>query len=88
MREQAHMVPPNISFGDDCVVLSRAGQSRKIVSRILGSEVDPETGLKTVWLDRQIHRRGENDATNGSQQWKMDGAVSTVLREAGTAVAR
>lgn len=85
MREKAQMDPPEISFGESCVVLTRSGQSRKTIANVLGVETLPESGLKRVWLDRLIHRRTETEAKEGERRWALDGAISTVLTESASA---
>ena len=82
MREKTKMDPPTISFGENCVVLTRAGQSRKVIANVLGVQVLPQSGgLKRVWLDRLIHRRDEREAKEGERSWTLEGAISTVLTE-------
>lgn len=70
----------DISFGEGSVVLRRSGNSQPVVANVLGSEVDPVTGEKTVWLDRRVHRLGESKFFELDAIWQASGAISTVLR--------
>lgn len=81
MSEKAVIDPPSLSIGDEFVVMTRRGQSRKIVARILGREKNPETGVDMVWLDRRIHRSYESTMTDGVRNWSAGGAISTILSQ-------
>lgn len=80
MSEKAVIDPPSLSIGDEFVVMTRKGQSRKIVARILGNEKNPETGATMMWLDRRIHRSNET-MTDGVRNWSASGAISTILAQ-------
>lgn len=71
----------DISFGDGSVSLRRSGSSQIAIANILGSEEDPVTGTKTVWLDRKVHGRGESKFFEADVTWQCCGAISTVLRQ-------
>lgn len=62
-----------IDFGDQCVRYHRSGQSKIGMAGILGSESLPD-GRQRVWLDRLIHRAGDQ-----IEGWAAWGVVSTVL---------
>lgn len=81
MREKAISVPPTIALGEGCVVLSRLGYSRKVIANVLGTETNPDTGLRTMWLDRMIHRSDEAVVAQGEKKWSTSGAISTILSE-------
>jgi hypothetical protein len=81
MRNGPFKLHVDITFGDQSVVLRRSGNSQLVVANVLGSEVDPVTGGKTVWLDRKVHRVGESQFVEGDAAWLVSGAISTVLRK-------
>lgn len=81
MSDKTVIDPPSLSIGDEFVVMTRKGQSRKIVARILGREKDPATGIDMVWLDRRIHRPYESTMTDGVRNWSAAGAISTILAQ-------
>lgn len=82
MSEKTAIAPPSLSIGDEFVVMTRNGQTRKVVARILGREHNPATGIDMVWLDRRIHRRYESTMLEGAVKWSAGGAISTVLAKA------
>lgn len=84
MPKSESLVPPQIALGDEDAVVSRSGQSRKVVAKILGRGTDPRTGRQIIWLDRLVHRRGEDVFLQGEQAWDAVGAISTVLTERAT----
>jgi len=84
MSEKAPIDSPELSIGDEFVVMSRHGQSRKIVARILGRASDPATGKEVVWLDRRIHRSYETTMLEETVKWSATGAISTVLEKQST----
>lgn len=81
MRDETIKQRVDISFGDQSIVLRRSGKSRPVVANVLGSEENPATGAKTVWLDRKVHQRGESEFSEGDVIWRCSGAISTVLRK-------
>jgi len=84
MSEKTVIDPPSLSVGDEFVVMTRNGQTRKVVARILGRERNPATGIDMVWLDRRIHRRYETTMLEGAVKWSAGGAISTVLAKEAT----
>lgn len=66
----------DVSVGDGVVVLKREGQSSSVIAGILGMDRDEAGEIETIWLDRLVHKVGENQFVG----WKVSGAVSTVLR--------
>jgi len=81
MRDGIKEQPVDMTFGDNSVVLRRSGNSQPVVANVLGSEQDPSTGAKTVWLDRKVHRPCECRFVEGGTTWFVSGAISTVLRK-------
>ena len=81
MSEKTAIDPPSLSIGDEFVVMTRNGQTRKVVARILGREHNPATGIDMVWLDRRIHRRHESTMLEGAVKWSAGGAISTILTQ-------
>lgn len=71
----------DVLMGDATATFSRSGQSKKVVSNILGQQKDPATGKLTVWLDRVVHRGKSEVAINGEKKFALSGAVSTVMVE-------
>lgn len=66
----------NVTLGEGVVVLNRSGQSRPVVATVLGVEKDDQGEVKTLWLDRLVHRTHEF----AFEGWEVSGAVSSVLR--------
>ena len=68
-----------IKFGEGVVTVRRRGGA-VTVARVLGTELDTRTGLRRWWLDRLIHRDGE-DAIGGQGcgYLGLEGAFVTVL---------
>ena len=81
-RERIITDPPTVTVGEGSVVLSRTGQNRKVTATVLGEERNSESGKRTIWLDRLIHRQSETEARVGDAKWHLSGAISTVLQEA------
>ena len=80
MRESKD-VRIDVSFGDNTAVISRSNRSQKVVADVLGRETDPVTGKQTIWLDRMVHRAGEDTMFSGDKVFSVDGAISSVLIE-------
>lgn len=75
-------VVPTVQIGEAGVTVIRKGQTRHPgAAEILGSETDPATGLRTIWLDRLAHREGEDEFDEAGRKWRVTGAISTVMRE-------
>lgn len=81
MPEPSFQVLPTLVIGQTDTVVSRNGSRKKTVAGILGQETDPATGLRTIWLDRIVHRAGESRFESGGRSWSVSGAISTILRE-------
>ena len=80
MRDQKE-VHVELSFGEGTVVLRRSGSSKLTVASVLGSETNPETGKRTVWLDRMVHRLQDRVICQGDIKWTPSGAISTVITQ-------
>lgn len=74
----------DVAIGD-VVVVKREGNSSPVIAGILGMDRDGAGEIETIWLDRLVHKIGEDTFVG----WKVSGAVSTVLkRDAPTATSR
>lgn len=65
----------SVTLGENTAVIRRAGQSHPVLAGILGVKKQRDGEIKTVWLDRLVHRIGETDF----EGWRVSGAVSTIL---------
>lgn len=70
------VLPTEVTVGDATVSLKRAGQSTVVIAKILGRKTDMETGAQGLWLDRLVHKTGEQ-----FYGWDAGGAISTVLSQ-------
>ncbi|MBA4372298.1 MAG: hypothetical protein C0402_05500 [Thermodesulfovibrio sp.] len=70
----------NVVVGDGVVVLHRIGRSKHIVANILGTETDNAGAIRTIWLDRIVHKPGEKQFVG----WDVSGAVATEMRKLDT----
>jgi hypothetical protein len=77
MREAEQTI--SVIVGTDHVVVKRSGQSRVIVAGILGREHDEGGAVKTLWLDRLIHRSTESRFVDVNATWEVSGAMSSIL---------
>lgn len=66
----------DVSLGDGVVVLKREGQSDAVIAGVLGVDRDESGEIETIWLDRLVHKVGEDTFVG----WSVSGAVSTVLK--------
>ena len=72
-----------VQVGDGVVSLRKSGQSQVTVANILGVDRDEAGAIKTIYLDRLVHRINLNEF----EGWNVSGAVSTILhRQMGTPV--
>lgn len=69
-----HTTHVSITIGNEAVTLRRSGSSTRIVANILGSEKDAKGEATRIWLDRRVHRPGEE-----FDGWQASGAVVTIL---------
>jgi len=65
----------SVTEGDGCVVIRRGERGRPLVAGVLGQDRDPDTGKRTLYLDRRIH--DFDGETMGL--WTATGAISTIL---------
>ncbi len=70
------ILPTEVTVGEETVSLKRAGQSTVVMAKILGRSVDKDSGAQTLWLDRIVHKAGEQ-----FYGWHVNGAISTVLQQ-------
>ncbi len=62
-------------MGDGSVTIRRSGRSAPIVARVLGLDRNPEGDVIRLWLDRLVHRPGEE----WTGDWSVRGAVSSII---------
>jgi hypothetical protein len=67
----------NAVVGDGVVVLHRTGRSRQTVANILGTETDGVGNIRTIYLDRIVHKPREVQFVG----WHVSGAVVTEMRK-------
>lgn len=65
-----------VSIGQDVVVLKREGKSGPVLAGILGVDRDDSGEIDTIWLDRLVHKIGEDQFVG----WHVSGAVTSILR--------
>ena len=76
MANMNAVLPTEVTVGETTVSFKRTGQTSIVLAHILGVRTDPESGAKTLWLDRLVHKDGEKH-----YGWTASGAISTVLRQ-------
>jgi hypothetical protein len=67
----------SVTLGDGVVVIRRTGSSRAVVANILGIDPSDSPTPSRIWLDRLVHRPGEQSFIG----WKVSGAVVTMLEQ-------
>jgi hypothetical protein len=65
-----------VAIGDGVVVLKRERSSNPVIAGILGVDRDESGEIETIWLDRLVHKVGEDEFVG----WSVSGAVSSILR--------
>ncbi len=76
MREK---VQATVTIGEGgTVVIKRSGVSSPTVAQALDIERDEEGSILRIWLDRLVHRVGEEQLDS----WRVSGAVSSLLEPA------
>ncbi len=68
-----------VVIGEGSVTIRRSGRSAPIVARVLGIDRNPDGEVIRLWLDRLVHRPGE-DWTGA---WSVRGAVSSIVERVG-----
>ncbi|WP_295413172.1 hypothetical protein [uncultured Thiodictyon sp.] len=68
-----------IVIGDGSVTIRRSGRSAPIVAQVLGLDRNPEGEVIRLWLDRLVHRPGED----WTGDWSVRGAVSSIVERVG-----
>lgn len=68
----------HVQLGDGVATIRREGQSRLVVANILGTEANKAGVVQEVYLDRLVHRPGEEQFLG----WSARGAISTILSRA------
>lgn len=58
------------------MVLKRERSSNPVIAGILGVDRDESGEIETIWLDRLVHKVGEDEFVG----WSVSGAVSSILR--------
>lgn len=67
-RSRSNLNTLYVEIGDGVVVVRREGNTAAAVANILGSKTGPDGQPKTLWLDRLVHREGQD---------RVDGWVAT-----------
>ena len=58
-----------IVIGDGSVTIRRSGRSAPIVAQVLGLDRDPDGEVTRIWLDRLVHRPGEEWTGDVVRPW-------------------
>ena len=64
-----------VVIGDGSVAIRRSGRSAPIVAQVLGLDRNPDGEVTRLWLDRLVHRPGEE----WTGEWSVRGAVSSIV---------
>jgi hypothetical protein len=64
-----------VVIGDGSVTIRRSGRSAPIVAQVLGLDRSPDGEVTCIWLDRLVHRPGEE----WTGDWSVRGAVSSII---------
>ena len=68
-----------IVIGDGSVTIRRSGRSAPIVAQVLGLDRNADGEVIRLWLDRLVHRPGEE----WTGAWSVHGAVSSIIERVG-----
>ena len=73
------MSDSEVVIGDGSVTIRRSGRSAPIVAQVLGLDRSPDGEVTRIWLDRLVHRPGEE----WTGDWSVRGAVSSIIERVG-----